>query len=149
MVVISLSRKLWSDKIWKKIVRGNGISWLALCKVQGRARTFCTSTCTLQLRHNYHNGVWSHQHHDCLLNRLFRHRRKKTSKLRVTGLCAVNSPMAGEFTTQRANYAENVSIWWRHHVNQYNILWYTTSNQHGNFHTRMVGKFNPQDILNW
>ena len=39
----------------------------------------------------------------------------KTSKLRVTGLCAVNSPETGEFPAQMASYAENVSIWWRHH----------------------------------
>ena len=32
-----------------------------------------------------------------LLNRLFRRRSKKTLKLRVTGLCARNSPMIGEF----------------------------------------------------
>ena len=25
------------------------------------------------------------------------------------------SPMNGEFPAQRANYTENVSIWWRHH----------------------------------
>ena len=48
-------------------------------------------------------------------NRLFRHRSKKTSKLRVTGLCAGNSPEAGEFPPQMASNAENVSIWWRHH----------------------------------
>ena len=54
--------------------------------------------------------------HDCLLNHLFRHRSKKTSKLRVTGLCAGNSPGTGEFPAQRDSYAENVSIWWRHHV---------------------------------
>ena len=30
--------------------------------------------------------------HGCLLNRLFRHRSKKTSKLRITGLCVGNSP---------------------------------------------------------
>ena len=42
--------------------------------------------------------------------------KKKTSKLRVTGLCAGNSPGTGEFPAQRASYAENVSIWWRHHV---------------------------------
>ena len=42
-------------------------------------------------------------------------RPKKTSKLRVTGLCADNSPGTGEFSLQRASYAENVSIWWRHH----------------------------------
>ena len=46
--------------------------------------------------------------------RLFRCKSKKTSKLRVTGLCAVNSPITGEFPAQRASYAENVSIWWRH-----------------------------------
>ena len=39
----------------------------------------------------------------------------KTSKLRVTGLCAGNSPGTGEFPAQMASNAENVSIWWRHH----------------------------------
>ena len=39
----------------------------------------------------------------------------KTSKLRVTGLCAANSPVTSEFPAQKANNAENVSIWWRHH----------------------------------
>ena len=42
-------------------------------------------------------------------------RSKKTAKLRVTGLCAGNSPVTGEFPAQRASNAENVSIWWRHH----------------------------------
>ena len=41
--------------------------------------------------------------------------KKKTSKLRVTGLCVGNSPGTGEFPAQMASYAENVSIWWRHH----------------------------------
>ena len=45
----------------------------------------------LQWRHNGRGGVSNHQPHDCLPNRLFRRRSKKTSKLRVTGLC-VNSP---------------------------------------------------------
>ena len=49
------------------------------------------------------------------LNRLFRHISKKTSKLRVTGLCAGNSPVTGEFPAQMAGYAEYASIWWRHH----------------------------------
>ena len=40
---------------------------------------------------------------------------KKTSKLRVTGFCAGNSPATGDFPAQRASNAENVSIWWRHH----------------------------------
>ena len=34
-----------------------------------------------------------HKSHECLLDRLFRRRSKKTSKLRVTGLLAVNSPV--------------------------------------------------------
>ena len=70
---------------------------------------------TLQWRHNKRDGVSNHQTHDCLLNRLFRRRSKKTSKLRVTGLCEGNSPVTGEFPAQRASNAGNVSIWWRHH----------------------------------
>ena len=69
----------------------------------------------LQLRHNEHDIVSNHQPHDCLLNRLFGRRSKKTSKLRDTGLCTGNSPGTGEFPAQRASNAENVSIWWRHH----------------------------------
>ena len=42
-------------------------------------------------------------------------RSKKTSKLSVTGLCAGNSPVSGEFPKEMASNAENVSIWWRHH----------------------------------
>ena len=71
---------------------------------------------SLQWRHKGRDSVSNHQPHDCLLNRLFRRRSKKTSKLRVTGLCAGNSPMTGEFPAQMASNAENVSIWWRHHV---------------------------------
>ena len=43
---------------------------------------------------------------------------KETSKLRVTALCEGNSPVTGEFLTQSASNAENVSIWWRYHVLQ-------------------------------
>ena len=46
----------------------------------------------LRWRHNDHAGVSNHQPHGCLLNCLFRRRSNKTSKLRVTGLCAGNSP---------------------------------------------------------
>ena len=35
---------------------------------------------------------------------------KKTSKLRVTGLCEGNSSVTGGFPAHRANNAENVSI---------------------------------------
>ena len=65
---------------------------------------------TLQWRHNGQDGVSNHQPHDCLLNRLFKRRSKKSPKLRATGRGPVNSP------AQRASNAENVSIWWRRHV---------------------------------
>ena len=61
---------------------------------------------SLQLRHNGRDGVLNHQPRDCLLNRIFRRRSKKTPKLRVTGLCAGNSPVTGEFPAQRAINAE-------------------------------------------
>ena len=64
----------------------------------------------LQWRHNEHDGVSNHQPHDCLLNRLFKAKIKETSKLRVTGLCAGNSPVTGKFPAQMASNAENVSI---------------------------------------
>ena len=48
---------------------------------------------SLHWRHNDHDGVSNHQPHGCLLNRLFRRRSKKTSKLCVTGLYVGNSPV--------------------------------------------------------
>ena len=75
---------------------------------------------SLQWRHNGHDSVSNHQHHDCLLNRSFRCRSKRTSKL--TGHCAGNSPGTGEFPAQMASNAENVSIWRRHHVKQSSFL---------------------------
>ena len=69
----------------------------------------------LRWRHNGCDSVSNHQPHHCLLNRLFRRRSKKTSKLGVTGLCAGNSPGTGEFPAQMASNAEKVFIWWRHH----------------------------------
>ena len=71
---------------------------------------------TLQWCHNGCDSISNHQPYHCLLNLLFRRRSKETSKLRVTGLCEGNSPGTGEFPAQMASYAENVSIWWRHHV---------------------------------
>ena len=98
----------------------------------------------LRWRQNGRDSVSNHQTHDCLLNRLFRRRSKKTSKLRVTGLCAGNSPGTDEFPAQMASNAENVSIWWRHHghslkphpQNQYKIFLKTT----GASFTKLVSK---------
>ena len=100
----------------------------------------CHFLFALQGRHNERDGFSNHRRLDCLLNRMFMRRSKKTSKLRVTGLCEGKSPhkgpvtrkifsfdavimecanrrdLWGEFSAQRASNAENVSIWWRHHV---------------------------------
>ena len=99
---------------------------------------------SLQWHHNERRGISNNQHFDSnaenasiwwrhhvhytdvimatiasqinSLNRLFRRRSKKISKLRVTGLCVGNSPEISEIPAQMASNAENVSIWWRHHV---------------------------------
>ena len=70
---------------------------------------------TLRWRHNGCDSVSNHQPREWLLRRLITRTSKKTSKLRVIGLCAGNSPETGEFPAQMASNAENVSIWWRHH----------------------------------
>ena len=61
----------------------------------------------LRWRHNERDSVSNHQPHHCFLNRLFRRRSKKAPR---------HWPLWGEFTAQMASYAENVSIWWRHHA---------------------------------
>ena len=89
----------------------------------GVQRQQCHATfITLRWRHNGRYSVSIHQPHDCLLNRLFGRRSRKTSKRRVTGLCAGNSPGTGEFSAQMASKAENASIWWRHHDNELHSL---------------------------
>ena len=57
---------------------------------------------SLQWRHNKHDCVSNHKPRDCLLNRLFRRRSKKTSKPGVTGL----GEGTGEFPSQRASNAK-------------------------------------------
>ena len=68
----------------------------------------------LQWRRIEGNGVSNHQSLDCSLNHVFRRWSKKTSTLRVTGLCEgnlpVDSPHKGPVTRK------NASIWWRFRV---------------------------------
>ena len=73
---------------------------------------------SLQWRHNGRDGVSNHQPHDCLLNRLFKRRSKKTSKLRVTGLkfvrgihpWPVNSPHKWPVTRKMVPF-DDVIVW--------------------------------------
>ena len=60
------------------------------------------------------SGIAPHRCLHCLLNRLFRCRSKKTSKLCVTRLCEGNTPVTSGFSSQRTSNDENVSIWWCH-----------------------------------
>ena len=89
--------------------------------LDGRVNAYWDLIITLRWFHNELDGVSDHQPHDCLLNSLFGRRLKKTSKLRVTGLCPGNSPGTGEFPAQMASNAENVSIWWRHHDHYHSV----------------------------
>ena len=101
----------------------------ALCSITGTL-SYCVSSRVLNMRyilrthrisaklqwcHHERNGVSSHRCRYSLLNHLFRRRSKKTSKLRLTGLCEDNPPLTGGFPSQSVSNAENVSIWLRNH----------------------------------
>ena len=79
------------------------------------------SRSSLHWRHNDHDGVSNHQPHGCLLNRLFRRRSKKASKLRVTGLCVeftgtVEFPAQSPVTRKMFPFDDVIMImaskWW-------------------------------------
>ena len=87
----------------------NAILTDIFCKLKTRKKIWCPTILihyyvlkTLHWRHYRYDDVSNHQHHDCLLNRLFRHKSKKTPKLRVTGLYEGNTPMTDEFPAQRS-----------------------------------------------
>ena len=71
---------------WNQVIRSTVLMWL-FWNIQFQ----WPNGWTLQWRHNVRGSISNHQPHDCFLNRLFRCRSKKTSKLRVTGLCVGNS----------------------------------------------------------
>ena len=77
---------------------------------------------TLQWHHNGSDSVSNHQPRECLLNCLVRCRSKKTSKLRVTGLCAgihrrpVNSPHKGPVTQKMFPFVDAI-------MRQYTVMW--------------------------
>ena len=121
-VAVSVCRRFGCPRFglstfWLVTSVGTGSGQYCCCNLLSLEFLYACKDCTsFQWRHNECDGVSNHRPHDCLLNRLFRRRSKKTSKLRVTGLCVGNSSVTGEFPAQRANNAENVSIWWRYHV---------------------------------
>ena len=72
----------------------------------------CSTIAILQWRHDGHDGFSNHQPHDCLLNLLSRRKSKKTSKLRVTGIYAGNSPW---IPRTKCQWRGKCSIGWRQH----------------------------------
>ena len=82
----------WVNRLFSNFYKGHFVhnfkTIRQLKKVCGQRRFRA-----LRWRHNGRDGVSNHQLYDCLLNRLFRRRSKKTPKLRVTDLCARNSPV--------------------------------------------------------
>ena len=73
---------------------------------------------------------------------------KKTSKLRVTGLCAGKSPVTGQFPAKITSNAENVSIWWRPrgHPRLKPYAWRSVSEAIVNFHALLFGNLPAWDI---
>ena len=73
---------------------------------------------TLQWRHNGRDSVSNHQHHDCFLNRLFRHRSKKNqssaSLAFVRGIHRrpVNSPHKGPVTRKIFPFDDVIIMNW-------------------------------------
>ena len=110
--------------IWIKNISSSGRLQTALISLRITSHHYSdvimsamASQITLQWRHNERDGVSNHRPPDYLLNCFFFKRRsKETSKLRIIGLCEGNSPLTDVFLWQRTSNAENVSIWWRHHV---------------------------------
>ena len=97
------------------------IQCFELNELRLKIRFFCVhklAYCALQCRHNGRDGVSNHQLHDCLFNHILKVLIKENIKAPRSWLCAENSPVTGEFPAQRASNAENVSIWWRHHVHK-------------------------------
>ena len=73
-----------------------------------------------QWRHNGRDGVSNHQPHDCLLNRLFRRRSRKTSNsaplafVREIHLWLVNSPHKWTITRKMFPFDDFILLWCRH-----------------------------------
>ena len=89
-VIRDLVHRFWKSST-KLLMGQNDYEYLDHCNPH-RVCWLHNTVQSLHWRHNDHDGVSNHQPHHCLLNRLFRRRSKKSSKLRVTGLCAGNSP---------------------------------------------------------
>ena len=90
---------------YNKLLDKDRISWWLRTIIKPKLRAFVNmhdaSPCQLlKLCDSKRDGVWNHRHLDCLLNRLFMCRSKKSPKLRIIGLWAGNSPMTDVFPSK-------------------------------------------------
>ena len=120
------------DYIWLIYIQPSRFTWLLVCKrrdpekwvngCQTRPNTtqrqmysyywvydgaYCSDAIMSAMASEINGGPI-----DWLLNRLFRCRSMKTSKLRVTYLCEGNPPVDSLI---KASNAKHITIWWRHH----------------------------------
>ena len=96
---LPITDPLWRESIVTVTYNAKNISMSSRLQVfiePKDATLYLVPFITLRWRHNERDGVSNHQRLDYFLNRLFRGRSKKTSKLRVTGL-----GLWGEFTGHR------------------------------------------------
>ena len=96
---------------------------------------------TLRWRQNGRNSVSNHQPGHCLLSLLFGRRSRKTSKLRVTGLCVgnspgpVNSPHKGPVTRKMFPFDDVIMItWFKFKLHETYLIW-TAYPQGGSFYS--------------
>ena len=98
----------------------------------------------LRWRHNGCDSVSNHQPRECLLRRLIRRTSKKTSKLRVTGLCVgnspgpVNSPHKGPVTRKMFPFDDVIMLWLQLDAQLAAFDHVTTRDNKGSPHSRLT-----------
>ena len=94
-------------------------------KVHNMPNQFIFPSNALQWRHYEREGISNRRRLYCLINRLFRRRSKKISKLRVTGLCEgnpVDSPHKGPVTRKMFPFDDVIMISERSRLCSWNQL---------------------------
>ena len=87
--------------------------------------------------------------HDCLLNRLFRRRSRKTSELRVTGLC-VSSPHKWPVTRKMSPFDDGIMITTIRRLiksSQLQLLFYIMIRIHYQHYIFFVGRIHHQSLV--
>ena len=116
-VIFELERRLSFDK--QLCIITNMLFNLDCARVQGDRKDMMASpemvkirtrAPSLHWRHNECDGISNHRRLDCLLNLLFGRRSKKTSKLRVTGICEGNSPVTINLKCMMSEICKSVAV---------------------------------------